>query len=49
LPFLDFFLFLEACPLGVTGTSFLTGAGSIFYTGLTSSSDAKASSKSAAI
>jgi len=33
----------------VTGTSYLTTAEASFFTGLTSSSDAKASSKSAAI
>ena len=51
-PFLAFFLFffLEASPLGVAGTSFLIGAEAYsFLTGLTSSSEAKASSKSAAI
>merc|ERR1712086_876123 len=58
-PFLAFFLFffLEAALFGVSGTSLLTttcssfliDTGSSFLTGLTSSSDAKASSKSAAI
>ena len=50
-PFLAFFLFffLEAALFGVSGTSLLIMAGSSFLTGLISSSEAKASSKSAAI